>query len=138
MLLTRKGVSSLYTPPPGSCQGDCLRLGSEEGRKGFRVTFFSAVLRVTVLQMTLPPLWGFTGGCFQLIVGLCNYGDYSSWLFPSLHLCFQIYRGLSLNMAILQSFNKIFFSLTWKKVQSWWLVVWIYPYASGLHLFHKE
>lgn len=36
--------------------------------------------------MTLPPLSSFTRGCFQLIPGLRNYGDYSSWLFPSLHL----------------------------------------------------
>lgn len=31
----------------------------------------------------------FTRGCFQLILGLRNYGDYSSWLFPSSSFAFK-------------------------------------------------
>lgn len=48
-----------------------------------------AVLRTSPIQrLSLSP--GLHQGCFQLIMGLNHYGDYSLWLFPLLIFCFQI------------------------------------------------
>ena len=60
-----------------------LQPNSGQG-KSSRLTLFPAV-RISPIQNTLLSL-RLHQGCFQLIMGLYNYGDYSLWLFSSPHL----------------------------------------------------
>jgi hypothetical protein len=56
-----------------------------KGRKGFHVTFFSAVLRTNLITDDTPSSLRLHQDCFQLVMGLYNYGDYSLCLFSFLH-----------------------------------------------------
>lgn len=82
------GVLRPPSPGPlllGAATRTHLQPSSGEG-KGSRVTFFPAVLRTNLIANDTPLSLGLCQGCFQLIMGLYNYGDYSLWLFSSPHL----------------------------------------------------
>lgn len=82
----RPGEAALLGPPsPGLCPED-LSSAQLRGRKGSHVTFFPAVLKTSTIANDTPSSLRLYQGCFQLIMGLYNYGDYSLWLFSSPHL----------------------------------------------------
>lgn len=81
-----RGETALRRPPP---PGLCLEDSSSaqlRGGKGSRVTFLPDVPKTSTIVDDTPSSLGLHRGCFQLIMGLYNYGDYSLWLFSSPHL----------------------------------------------------
>lgn len=81
-----QGETTLLGPrPPGLCLEDFSK-AQLQGRKGSHVTFFPAVLKTSTIADDTPSSPRLYRGCFQLIMGLYNYGDYSLWLFSSPHL----------------------------------------------------